>query len=188
MKRSSAIFFLCKELPGSDLQVIRNNENVLVLDYCELKVAGRHFENINYLHATDSIFKLHGFEISDIDHNPWNFAVQYKSEIVDINKDFSSNSGFEAIFPFQTGSNYDLKPVKIAIEYGYLYTVRLNGEIIEEDKSLDYFDHSINVYPVKREMLQKGKNEIHLLIHPMHVHAELEQIFILGDFDIITTD
>ncbi len=174
-----------KEFPGSDLQVIRNNENVLVLDYCELKVAGRHFENINYLHATDSIFKFHGFEISDIDHNPWNFAVQYKSETLDRNKDFSSNSGFEAIFPFQTGSNYDLKPVKIAIEYGHLYTVRLNGEIIEEDKSLDYFDHSINVYPVKREMLQKGKNEIHLSIHPMHVHAELERIFVLGDFDVV---
>jgi hypothetical protein len=173
-----------KELPGSDMQITRNNENVLVLGYCELDVAGRHFENINYLHATDSIFKFHGFQVSDIDHNPWNFAVQYKSETLDRNEDFPSDSGFEATFPFQIGNNYDLKPIKIAIEYGHLYTVRLNGEIIEEDKSLDYFDHSIDVYPVKSEMLRKGKNEIQLSIRPMHVHAELERIFILGDFDV----
>ena len=177
-----------KKLAGSFIQVTRNEENVLVLDYCDLNVAGRQFEDINYLHAADSVFKFHGFEISDIDNNPWNFAVQYKTETLDRNESFSPESGFEATFPFVISESFNLKPLKIGIEYGHLYKVHLNGEIIEEDESLSYFDHSINVYPVTSDMLQKGKNEIHLSIHPMHIHAELERIFILGEFDVVANE
>ncbi|MFW5762209.1 MAG: hypothetical protein ACOCXH_14645, partial [Cyclobacteriaceae bacterium] len=131
-----------------------------------------------------SIFKWHGFPKADIDHNPWNFTTQYKTELLDMNDDFSEETGFVAEFPFMINQDYQLKPIKVGIEYGRLYQIQINGKIISPDPDLQYFDHSVDVYPVKADYLQHGQNLITLNLQPMHIHAELERIFILGDFDL----
>jgi hypothetical protein len=174
------------ETKAPDIQ--RVEDNLLVLDYCDVQSMGKSVLDINYLHATDSIFKWHGLPKSDIDHNPWNFTTQYKTELLDLNDDFGERTGFEATFTFIVDQDYQLKPMKIGIEYGRLYQVRINGKNISPDKDLHYFDHSVDVYPVDTEDLKIGENQVSLTIQPMHIHAELERIFVLGDFDLQPSD
>ncbi len=170
-------------LENENISVRRKEPNVLVLDYCDVEVKGKTLSDINYLHATDSIFRLHGFGKSDIDHNPWNFTVQYKTQLIDTNH-FSENSGFKAVFPFLVDEEYSMKPMQIGIEFGRLYEVWLNGRPLTVDPEAFYFDHSVDVYDVEPEQLQPGINEISLVLEPMHIHAELERLFVLGDFDL----
>ena len=157
-------------------------DNVLVLDYCDVKVGGKEFNDINYLHATDSIFKLHGFRKSDIDHNPWNFSVQYKTERLD--KKFGEGTGFDAVFPFEIASDYGLKGIQIGVDYGRLYKVTVNGEPVSINTDAWYFDNSIDVYDVPASVLKHGRNTIRMSVHPMDILAEMERIFVLGDFDL----
>ena len=165
-------------------EISRVEDNLLVLDYCDIHAMGKSARDINYLHATDSIFKWHDFPKADIDHNPWNFTTQYKTELLDLNDEFGKETGFLATFPFVIDQEYSLKPIKIGIEYGRLYQVQVNGEKTSPDSDLEYFDHSVDVYPIAAKYLKHGKNEIKLSIKPMHIHAELERIFILGDFSL----
>jgi hypothetical protein len=157
-------------------------DNVLVLDYCNVEVAGRKLSDINYLHATDSIFKFHGFKKSDIDHNPWNFTVQFNREL--LNHEFAENSGFDAIFPFEIDPSFHLKDLRIGVDYGRLYEVSVNGSGVELKEDWHYFDHSIDVYRIPASILKHGINTIRLSIHPMHVLAEMERVFVMGKFDL----
>ena len=175
---------LFRNIESGPAEVKRVEDNLLVLDYCNIQAMGKSAQDINYLHATDSIFKWHGFPKSDIDHNPWNFTTQYKTELLDMNDDFGDATGFEATFPFVVDQDYQLKPMKIGIEYGRLYQVKINGKNISPDTDLFYFDHSVDVYPVDAKDLKYGQNLITLSVQPMHIHAELERIFVLGDFDL----
>lgn len=167
----------------SPLEIYRRQDNVLVLEYCNLEVGEKTFSDLYYINAADSIFKTHGFAKSDINYNPWNFTVQYKTERLDQNQ-FGEKSGFEAVFPFTIGDSFIPDHVQIGVEFGRLYTIFLNGQKITLDPDLSFFDHSVDLYKVDGTLLKAGRNEIRLAIHPMNIFAELERVFILGDFSV----
>jgi hypothetical protein len=165
------------------LEIQRGQDNVLVLEYCDLEIGGNYFSGLYYINAADSIFKHHGFAKSDINYNPWNFTIQYKTERLDRNR-FNEQSGFEAVFPFAIEDSFIPDRVHIGVEFGRLYTVSLNGKEIPHDPDLSFFDHSVDLYKVDCSLLNSGENEIRLAIHPMNIFAELERVFILGDFSV----
>ncbi|MFW6371427.1 MAG: glycosyl hydrolase, partial [Bacteroidota bacterium] len=171
---------------GKVKEIKRERPNVLVLDYCDLKLKDEVYESIYYIDAADLIFKKHGFEKSRIDHNPWNFVIQYKTEILD-KADFPEGSGFEAEFSFRTKANFKPDRLQLAIELGSLYKVAVNGQDVKPVENEWWLDRSLNVYDIS-EVVKPGRNTILLKLHPMHIHAELERIFVMGDFGLIPSD
>jgi hypothetical protein len=171
---------------GDVTQVKREKPNVLVLDYCDLKIKGETHESKYYIDAADLIYKKHGFEQSRIDHNPWNFAIQYKTNILD-KGNFAEGTGFEALFAFRTKPDFHPKDLQLAVEYGHIYKIEVNGQTVEPIKDEWWLDQSLDVYDLS-EAVKSGTNHIRLKLHPMHIHAELERIFVIGDFGLEATD
>ncbi len=165
---------------GPVTEMNREEPNVLVLDYCDLQLGGKKYESIYYIDAAGLIFKEHGFEVSRIDHNPWNFTIQYKTTILDM-ADFAKGTGFEAGFFFRTRPDYIPGDLRLAVEYGHLYTVLVNGHEVKPLEDQWWLDRSLNVYDIS-EAVKAGTNRVLLKLHPMHIHAELERVFVLGDF------
>lgn len=170
-----------EKIIAQSVSITRNAPNVLPLDYCNLNIMGKQFRNIYYIAATDSIYRFHGFDRASVDHNPWNFAVQYKQELVEQNN-FPEGSGFTAEFPFSVTSGYVPSEIKLAVEWGHIYTITVNGEPVEGPLNEEWLDNSINVYDIS-ELVQTGSNSISLECRPMDIHAELERVFLVGDFD-----
>lgn len=46
-----------------------------------------------------------------------------------------------------------------------------------------WLDHSWDVFEIT-DWVKPGKNQLGLTINPMHIHAEIEPIYLLGDFDL----
>ena len=65
--------------------------NVLTLDYCDLTLDGKTEKDLYFYDAQRKTFQAHG-----LDRNPWDSAVQYKTNILDLDK-FPADSGFEAV-------------------------------------------------------------------------------------------
>jgi hypothetical protein len=175
-----------ERLTAESVSISRNAPNVLPLDYSNLNIMGKQFRDMYYIAATDSIYRFHGFDRASVDHNPWNFAVQYKQELVEQNN-FPEGSGFTAQFPFSVASDNEPADMKLAVEWGHLYTLTVNGKVLDEPLNEEWLDNSINLYDISG-LVQPGSNTITLECRPMDIHAELERIFLVGDFNVLPTE
>ncbi len=164
-------------IPGGLVQVRRDGPNVLTIDYCDLTLGGNTDRGIYYYVAQEKIFKHFGFE-----GNPWNTAVQYKTNILDRNK-FAPDSGFEATFRFDVGSKVRRKRLQAVIERPALWKVRVNGYTVTPQPGEWWLDRAFGVYDIG-EYAIIGPNQITLEAQPMSVHHELEPVYILGDFGL----
>ncbi len=167
--------------PVSEVKIERLNENVLTLDYVDLRLAGKTEKDIYFFAAADKIFKQHGF-----DGNPWSRAVQYKSEILDRNT-FGENSGFEADYSFTVENGVDMKTLRAVVERPELWKLSVNSRPVEPSKNESWLDRAFAVYDIGNEVI-RGRNVITLKASPMTVHSELEPIYILGDFNLKVAD
>ena len=163
----------------NELTIKRRQPNVLTLDYCDLKLGDTLESGIYFYTASDKIFKHHGF-----DDNPWVSSSQYKTELVDKNK-FADDSGFEATFHFTIEAGVNLSSLRAVVERPELWQVFLNGQIIQPIPGQWWLDQAFAVYDIS-EGVQIGQNAITLLTKPMSIYAELEPIYILGEFQLVS--
>ncbi len=164
-------------IQSSPSNIKREMPNILNLDYVTVDVQGNQYNNIYFADAAKHIWQAHGF-----DSNPWDKAIQYKQTIVEKDK-FGANSGFKATYTFNVADDTDLKSLRAVIERPELWQVQINGNAINPDMGKWYLDRSFKIYDISNHV-KSGKNEITLNCKPMSIHAELEPIYIIGNFNL----
>lgn len=157
-------------------EVKRNDLNVLTLDYCNLYVGDKLYKDIHIFDASDKVYKSHGFK-----SNPWNSEIQFKKEIC--NRDTFTTGGFTADYEFYVNGKIDYSTIKAVVERPFLWAVYVNGNKIKNNPDEWWLDRGWGVYDLGA-YLKKGRNVISIQMYPMSVYAELEQIFIIGDFSL----
>lgn len=177
-----------EEINTSATDIKRIAPNTLTLDYLDLQVKGRQFEDIYFTAAADSAYKSHGLEeYGRGGYNPWSAAVQYKTNVLDMGEQFGENSGFTATYIFETTGGFVPESLKAVVEWPHLYTVQINGNTIQPQKGAWWLDRSFGVFEIG-EFLQAGRNELTLRIQPMHIHAEIQPVYLVGDFGLTSQE
>ena len=162
--------------PATPVTVRAEKPNMLTLDYCGLLLDGKTYKDIYYFKAADKIFRHYGF-----DGNPWSSAVQYKSAILDRDT-FSVGTGFEVSYPFTVDVVPD-GPVKVVVERPNLWSVSINGKEVEAMPDEYWLDRKFAVYNIG-SFIKRGENKIKLTAPKMSVFAEVEPVYILGNFKL----
>jgi len=159
------------------LTIERESPNVLTLDYCDLTLGGKTAKDLYFYDVQLQTFKHHG-----LDRNPWDSAVQYKTNILDKDK-FPPNSGFEATFHFTVAEGVPLASLRAVIERPELFQVFINGQKIAPLKNQWWLDRAFGVFDIGSQS-KTGENRITLKAQPFTIHSELEPVYVLGEFGL----
>ncbi len=153
--------------------------NVLTLDYCDLTIAGKTQKDLYFYDAQRKTFQANG-----LDRNPWDSAVQYKTNILDLDK-FTADSGFEAVFWFRAakGDARDFADIRAVVERPQLFQVFVNDKEVRPLPGEWWLDRAFGIYPIGAHIVA-GKNKITVKARPFTIHSELEPVYLLGDFKL----
>ncbi|HPT22048.1 MAG TPA: glycosyl hydrolase [Bacteroidales bacterium] len=165
-------------MASSPLKVSRNEDNALMIDFCDLKIGKNLIKDIHVAEATDTVFKIFGFKNGD----PWNTSVQYKTNIIDRDT-FKPGTGFTATFHFTIKGSFDFSNIKTVIERPWLWTVSVNGIEVKPEKDRWWLDRSFGVFNIGANV-RTGDNTITLHTSPMKIHAETGFVYVLGNFSL----
>jgi alpha-L-rhamnosidase len=168
------------ETIGSDsgLQISRDRENVITLEFCDILIGDELTPDLNTYYAADKAFKKHGFS----NGNPWNTSVQFKTRTVDRDT-FGINSGFTAKYHFVVEGDFDYSSFRAVIERPDLWSVTMNDTEIRSEEGKWWLDRAFGVFNIG-SLIRSGDNTISLKANPMKVHSEIEPVYITGDFSL----
>ena len=164
-------------VPDSELAIRADSPNVLTLDHCDIRIVNKVEKDLYFYEAQRKIFQHHGQ-----DRNPWDNAVQYKTNILDLDK-FAPDTGFEAGYWFEVGAGVDPSSFKLVVERPYLYQVSINGQKVEPISGQWWLDRAFGVFEIGG-ICRAGQNRITLQASPFTIHTELEPLYVLGDFGL----
>jgi hypothetical protein len=162
----------------SDIKVWPERDNILTIDFCDLTVSGKTERDMNVYDANMKVFKENGFN----NGNPWNHSIQYKTSVLD-QGNFSEESGFTATFNFEITEKFDYSKIRAVVEQPQLWAVSINGHEIESEPGESWLDHSFGVFSIGK-WIMPGKNNISVKCYPMKIYAEIEPVYIVGDFSV----
>ncbi len=154
-------------------------ENVLLLDYCDLEVDGRRFEDIGTLNADGLNWRLQGFE-----QDPWQGAHQFNRTVID--RPVPEDGGFSVTYRFEVDAELGERRrvgVRVGIERPWLYRITLNGREVEQATGERWFDEQARAFPVG-ELVRTGPNALTLTAQPFHMLCEIMPVCVLGDFGL----
>ena len=163
---------------GSAIKITRDEDNVIAIPFCDLTIDGETTKDIHYYGATDKVFKSHGF----VNGNPWNHAVQFRTNLTDRDT-FGINTGYTAEYHFTVKGSFDFSAFTAAIERPALWRVSVNGTEVNAEDGKWVIDRETGVFKIGH-LVKQGDNVISLTISPMSIHAELEPVFVMGDFSV----
>lgn len=166
----------------SGIIVKRDNQNVLPIDFCDLQTNGKSIKDIHVTEASNTIYKQYGFS----NGNPWNHSVQYRTSILD-RSGFETNSGFVATYKFIVNGQFDLSNIKAVVERPEIWKVSVNGHQIEATPGEWWLDHSFGVFAIA-PWIKTGENTITVNCMPMNIDAEIEPVYLVGDFTVKPAD
>jgi hypothetical protein len=175
------------EINGGRTRIVRNGPNVITLDYCDLEVKDRLLKDIYFYNAADTIFREYLGKIYGFNYNPWSVAVQYRTYILDKNSMLDQTAGFTARFEFFTGKNFVPENLKAVIENPGLISAQINGFPVAQLKDEWWLDREFGVYDLSGH-IRAGKNQLTIKVTPMNVLAELEPVYLLGNFSVIPAE
>lgn len=158
-------------------------ENSLTLDFCDLHLlqADTTYLQLHTGVASNTAFRQHGF--TDGVGNPWNNRTQYKDAIVRRDT-FSNGTGYTATYHFTVADGVDASGFKaVAEQPGLWQSVRINGVPVKNEPGKWWLDRTFGVYNIGR-YIKPGDNTIAITVTPMRVFAEIEPVYILGDFNL----
>lgn len=159
-------------------KVIRPAENTLMIDFCDLKLKDSLISDLHVSTASKLAFTRNGFN-----RNPWDHQMQFRKRFIERDT-FKIGSGFTASYHFNIEKNTGFKKLRAVVEQGYLWnSIRINGVKIEPAKGKWWLDRSFSVLEIG-SYLHPGDNTIALSVDPMRIYAEIESIYILGDFNL----
>lgn len=164
-----------------EMEVNAESENILVLNYLDLKTAKTSLKDTYFMTALISLFKEIGVEFG----NPWQHKIQYKKNYLELDQ-FDENSGFTTDYHFQIASGVDvstLSEVKAVVERPELWSVSINGNNVEKEPGKYWIDKDFPEFHIGA-YLKPGKNTITLKANRMSIFAELMPVYIIGDFKV----
>jgi hypothetical protein len=164
---------------NSAINVKRDNLNVLPIDFCDLQLAGKSLKDVHVGEASQMVYKQNGFP----DGDPWNHSVQYKTSVAD-RSGFDGKSGFIATYRFNLDGLFDYSAIKAVVERPELWSVSINGHPVEANSGEWWLDHSFGVFTIG-QWLQKGENILSVNCKIFKVNAEIEPVYLLGDFSVV---
>ena len=165
-------------LSASTLKITRDSENVLTVEFCDVLVGGEVTTDMHNYNAADKVYKYYGFK----NGNPWNTSVQYKTRTVDRDT-FGVNTGFTATYHFNIKESFDYSTMKAVVERPYLGIVSVNWTEVKPEAGKWWLDREFGVFNIGA-LVKKGDNTVSFTVSPMKVHAEIEPIYIIGDFSV----
>ncbi len=166
------------EVPSEgDLSIRPLSPNVLTLDYCDLTLEEKTERDIYFYDAQRKIFLHHG-----LDRNPWDSAVQFKTNILD-KDNFTGDSGFAAEYWFEAAEGVNLETLNCVVERPELFSVSCNGTEIQPVEGTWWLDRAFGVFDIG-SVARAGKNRITVEAKSFTIHTELEAVYVRGDFDL----
>jgi len=160
-----------------ELKIERTSPDILALDYCDLTVRGEVFKEIYFYQANKEAFRAYGF-----DKDPWDNSVQFQSEV--LKKDtFSSGTGFTVQYWLALDKGTNLTGLKLVCERPSIFMVSVNDIALKLLPDEHWIDKDFGVYSLD-SVIKEGKNCISVHCNPMSVFAEIEPIYVLGDFNL----
>jgi len=165
------------ELGLSTMKITPTTPNVLVLDYCDLKLAGRALNNIPTRKANWEIWQANGFE-----RPAWDNSIQFRQRVLDRGP-FQPGSGFEATFRFRVGDAEAITGLQLALETPELYAIYINDQKLDPSAGERWLDPHLTSFPVSK-MVKVGTNTVRLVASPFDVRMELENIYLRGNFAV----
>ena len=163
-------------------EVEYTNDNVLTIDFCDLKIENQQEHDLHIYNASDKLFKHFGFE----DGNPWSTSVQYKDETVKRDT-FSTNIPIEVDYYFDIDENTVVDSLCIAVERDSLWQISLNGNALLQPRQDWFLDKGISIFDIAK-FAKTGKNQLTLRRKTMHVLAEIEPVYVLGKFGLTAAE
>ncbi|MDR1962404.1 MAG: hypothetical protein LBQ50_01335 [Planctomycetaceae bacterium] len=160
---------------GSETKIRRLEDNVLTLDYVDVKVGDEERNDIYTWQANRWIFQKHG-----LGGNPWDSQVQFKDEL--ITKTFPENSGFEAVYHFTLRESVP-QNLSVVIERPDLYKVFCNNIEVKPEPGVWWLDKSFGKIDLSK-VAKIGENSVKIVAKPMTIEHELEPAYLLGDFSL----
>jgi hypothetical protein len=161
--------------PVTDPKIQRLDPNVLVLDYVDVQAHGESRTNLYFYQANQFIWEKNGMP-----RNPWDSAVQFKSEL--ISKKFPADSGFEAVYRFAIESEIP-ENLAIVIERPDLYRVSCNGQPVQAKPGDWWLDKAFGRIPIAR-LAHPGENVVTIVASPFTMFHELEPAYLIGNFTL----
>lgn len=167
----------------TETKVQRMEPNALTLDYCDLKVGGKSYTDLYFYNAADTIYKHYLKEIYGYNYNPWSNAVQYRTRILDKNQ-FADGSGFEVTYRFSIENGFIPSSIKAVVESPQLYQVLINGHVLEPMPDAWWLDKDFGVFHVQPFLVNDRENKLTVKALKMDVLAEVEPVYLIGDFGV----
>ncbi len=166
----------------SPMTISRDVDNALTIEFCDILVGDELTKDLHTYNAADKVFKYYGFK----NGNPWNTSVQFRTNIVDRDT-FGLNTGFTATYHFPVKGNFDYSSFKAIVERTYLWKVSVNGTEVKHEEGKWWLDRAFGVYNISK-YIKTGDNIITLKASPMSIHAEIEPVYIIGNFSVKPID
>jgi len=167
-------------MEGGPVQVKRESDNVLMVNYLDLESGGSVRKDIYFMDALIGLFEDNGIAMG----NPWQHKIQYKKDYLELDTSFNANSGFEASYHFSINENLSLSAmnsIRAVVERPELWQVSINGQALSPKEGVYWIDKDFPLFELGG-FLKHGKNTITLNAPRMHILAEVMPVYLLGDF------
>lgn len=165
---------------ATPVSIQRLSPNVLNIDFCDLHIGDSTYTDIHVGKAADLTFKHYGFH----NGNPWNTSVQYKRNIIQRDT-FATNSRVSAVYHF-TITGADISQLQAVVERPDIWKVKLNGKLLTPIKGRWWLDKDFAVYDISHA--KPGANQLEITAAPMRILAEIEPVYIIGNFNLLPVD
>ena len=155
----------------------QEDPNILLVDYLDLLVDGKTYEDISYLQAAELLFRHRGFN-----GNPWELSIQYKSRMLEKN-DFGKGSGFTLRYHFQAAESFVPGNLILAAERPSLFTLQVNDRPIPWLENTNFLDRHMGCANIA-SVVRPGLNTVELTASVFDITAEPEAICLRGNFSL----
>lgn len=163
--------------------VKRPSENALMIDFCDVKFGSSFLKDQFIFNAADTVYKYYGFAHG----NPWDHTIQFKNKILDQNT-FKKGTGFTATYYFNVREGVNLSNARAVVEQASLYhKILINGNPVSPIKGKWWLDKDFNVIDIGKYIVA-GSNSLSIIADPMNVLAEIQPVYILGNFNVSPAD
>ena len=166
--------------PQSAVSVKPDYPNALVIEYLTLTFDEKTYKDQPSNYLSNQLFKARGFEHG----SAFERAIQFKQEFLEKDKEYKDGSGFVAEYSFLVSDDFDYSGMKAVVEQSYPATVSINGKVVTPIPDEYFIDREFKLFAIG-EYVKRGENILKIDAPRMSVFAEIEPIYIYGDFSLI---
>ncbi len=157
------------------------SQNFLTLDYGNLIIEGKDFGKSYYYTSGTKVWQYYGFE-----DNPWDRSIQFMTKLMNADT-FAIDTRFEFTYEFSIWEGTDMQSIIAVAERPEIFKFSINGISIKPVKDRWLIDKDFSIYNIGK-YLYYGKNKIKLKVEPMSIYAELQPVYLSGNFSLNSSE